>query len=80
MARTYDYVREFKKKYPATINWWRTKKHSDFLKIFRKRCICDRIAIEKHRSVRNHTCLETQNSKCANPCMNAPWVDYYSFF
>lgn len=31
MARTYDYVREFKKKYPATINWWRTKKHSDLV-------------------------------------------------
>lgn len=31
MAKTYDYVREFKKKYPTTINWWRTKKHSDLV-------------------------------------------------
>ena len=28
MASTYELVREFKKKYPMTINWWRTKKHS----------------------------------------------------
>lgn len=28
MASTYQLVREFKKRYGATISWWRTKKHS----------------------------------------------------
>lgn len=31
MASTYELVRQFKKKYPTTINWWRTKKHSDLV-------------------------------------------------
>lgn len=28
MKTTYEFVKEFKKEYPMTINWWRTKKHS----------------------------------------------------
>ncbi len=28
MKNTYDLVREFKKKYPSTVNWWRTRKHA----------------------------------------------------
>ena len=28
MATAYDLVKEFKKRYPSTICWWRTKKHA----------------------------------------------------
>lgn len=28
MATAYDLIKEFKKKYPSTICWWRTKKHA----------------------------------------------------